>query len=316
MPTYLDQLRQISILVADTGSVDAVRTYQPVDCTTNPSLVLAAFGDPALEDVIGREMAAAKAARLTPEATANSLAVAIGAALSALVSGRVSTEVEARLSFDAAGSVARARQIIAAYGARGIGRERVLIKLAATWEGIRAAEILQREGIDCNMTLIFARAQAIAAADAGAWLISPFVGRITDWYKARDGRDSYPPEEDPGVASVRGIHEYFKSNGIETIIMAASFRTVDQICALAGCDRLTIAPKLFDALAQLDGPLPRQLSPETATPMPPVVMDEATFRWDMAADAMANEKLAEGLRQFHKDHLALCALVAQRLQAA
>jgi len=314
MSSQLEQLRQISVLVADTGSVGAVRDYRPVDCTTNPSLVLAAFSDPELEDVIAREIVAARKSAVPAQQVAETLTVAIGAELCQLVPGRVSTEVAARLSFDVAASVTQARAIIDDYAARGIGREKILIKLASTWEGIRAAEILQREGIDCNMTLIFSLAQAVAAADAGAWLISPFVGRITDWHKQAEGRDSYPPSEDPGVQSVVRIYEYFKSNDVNTIIMAASFRTADQIRALAGCDRLTISPKLLEALDQEHAPLARRLSPEAVTPSAPIVMDEAIFRWAMTEDAMANQKLAEGLRQFHDDHLALIALLERRLQ--
>jgi len=225
----------------------------------------------------------------------------------------VSTEVDACLSFDTEASVARAREIIAEYAARGVDKGRILIKLAATWEGIRAAEILQNEGIDCNLTLIFAKAQAIASADAGAFLISPFVGRITDWYKKAEGVDSYAPDEDPGVKSVRSIYDYYKSNGIKTIVMGASFRNVDQIKALAGCDNLTIAPKLLDELGKENAELPRVLSPDNASGVAAVEMGEATFRWEMNNDPMATEKVAEGIRGFDKDHNKLIALVAERL---
>ena len=218
-------------------------------------------------------------------------------------------------SFDKDASLARARAIIADYAARGIAKDRILIKLASTWEGIRAAEILQKEGIDCNLTLLFSMAQAVACADAGAFLISPFVGRITDWYKKAEGRDSYAPDEDPGVKSVRGIYDYYKSNGIKTVVMGASFRNTDQIKALAGCDNLTISPKLLDDLGNDMGKLPRVLSPDNASGVARVTMDEASFRWQMNADAMATEKLAEGIRNFDKDHQTLIALVAQRLAA-
>lgn len=315
MQSALDHLREMSVLVADTGSIDAIRTHRPVDCTTNPSLVLAAASDPALEPVIAREIDTGRAAGHSPEQVSAALTVAIGAEIAPLVPGRVSTEVEARMSFDTDASVARARAIIDAYAARGIGREKVLIKLAATWEGIRAAETLQREGIDCNMTLIFALEQAVAAADAGAWLISPFVGRITDWYKNAEGRDSYPPEEDPGVLSVRRIHGYFKAHGIGTIVMAASFRTTDQIRALAGCDRLTIAPKLIAELERQRGPLPRQLPAPDAGPTGAIAVDEPAFRRALAANPMANAKLAEGIRQFDADHQRLVALVRARMTA-
>ncbi|MBT55705.1 MAG: transaldolase [Mameliella sp.] len=315
MTTVLDQLREMTTVVADTGEVAAVKTYQPVDCTTNPSLVLAAMKDPASEALVSAEIAAGRDKGLDAKAVADTLTVAIGAKLTELVPGRVSTEVDARMSFDTHASVARARDIVADYAARGVDKDRILIKLASTWEGIRAAEILQDEGIDCNLTLLFSMAQAVACADAGAFLISPFVGRITDWYKKAEGRDSYAPDEDPGVKSVRGIYDYYKSNGIKTVVMGASFRNTDQIKALAGCDNLTIAPKLLDALEADTSDLPRVLSPEGATGVAAIKMDEAQFRWDMNADAMATEKLAEGIRNFDKDHNTLIALIAERMAA-
>jgi transaldolase len=313
MTNALDQLRGMTVVVADTGEVEAVKTYKPVDCTTNPSLVLSAFKDPASEVVIAREIKAGQEAGATAEGVTDVLTVAFGAELTALVPGRVSTEVDACLSFDTSASVARARDIIAEYARRGIGKERILIKLAATWEGIRAAEILQKEGIDCNLTLIFSLAQAIASADADAFLISPFVGRITDWYKKAEGRDSYEPNEDPGVKSVREIYDYYKSNGIDTVVMGASFRNSGQIKALAGCDNLTIAPKLLDELENDSADLPRVLSPENASGIAAIAMNEPTFRWNMNADPMATEKLAEGIRNFDADHKKLIALVAERM---
>ena len=313
MTSVLDQLREMTVVVADTGEVAAVKKYKPIDCTTNPSLVLAALKDPASEALIAREIEAGRKVGKSAEEVTATLTVAVGAALSELVPGRVSTEVDANLSFDSAASLTRARAIIADYAARGIGKERILIKLASTWEGIRAAETLQKEGIDCNLTLLFS--MAVACADAGAFLISPFVGRITDWYKKAEGRDSYAPDEDPGVLSVRRIYDYYKSNGIKTVVMGASFRNTDQIKALAGCDNLTISPKLLDDLGNDTATLPRALSPENASGMARVSMDEATFRWQMNADAMATEKLAEGIRNFDKDHQTLIALVAQRLAA-
>ena len=315
MTSVLDQLREMTVVVADTGEVAAVKKYKPIDCTTNPSLVLAALKDPASEALIAREIEAGRKAGKSAEDVTATLTVAVGAALTELVPGRVSTEVDANLSFDKDASLARARAIIADYAARGIGKERILIKLASTWEGIRAAEILQKEGIDCNLTLLFSMAQAVACADAGAFLISPFVGRITDWYKKAEGRDSYAPDEDPGVKSVRGIYDYYKSNGITTVVMGASFRNTDQIKALAGCDNLTISPKLLDDLGNDTAKLPRVLSPENASGVARISMDEASFRWQMNGDAMATEKLAEGIRNFDKDHQTLIALVAQRLAA-
>lgn len=314
MTSVLDQLRKMTVVVADTGDVEAVKTWEPVDCTTNPSLVLNALSDPASEALVAEEIEAGRKAGLSAEDVADKLTVAIGARLTELVPGRVSTEVDACLSFDTEASVKRAHEIIGDYESRGIGKDRILIKLASTWEGIRAAEILQKEGIDCNLTLLFCMAQAVACADAGAFLISPFVGRITDWYKAAEGRDSYKPEEDPGVKSVRSIYDYYKSNGIETIVMGASFRNVGQIKALAGCDNLTIAPALLEELDRDETELPRKLSPDNASGMPKVEMDEARFRWELNADPMATEKLAEGIRKFDVDHKKLIKLVAERLK--
>ncbi|MCF7699114.1 transaldolase [Loktanella sp. M215] len=313
MKSVLDQLREMTTVVADTGDIAAVKRYAPVDCTTNPSLVLAALTDPASEDMIAQEMEAGRKAGLTAGEQADKLTVALGAELTKVVPGRVSTEADARLSFDTDASIARGRAIIADYAERGIGKDRVLIKLASTWEGIRAAEVLQDEGIDCNLTLLFAMAQAVACADAGAFLISPFVGRITDWYKKAQGVDGFAPDQDPGVQSVRQIYDYYKSNGIDTVVMGASFRNTDQIKALAGCDNLTISPKLLDALGQENADLPRALSPDKASGMAKVTMDEATFRWEMNADAMATEKLAEGIRNFDADHQKLLKVIGDRM---
>lgn len=313
MTNVLDQLRSMTTVVADTGEVAAVKAYEPVDCTTNPSLVLKALEDPASEALVAREIEAGKAAGLDAEGVTEVLTVAIGAELTALVPGRVSTEVDACLSFDTDRSVERARAIVAEYAKRGVDKSKILIKLAATWEGIRAAEILQSEGIDCNLTLLFSMAQAVACADANAFLISPFVGRITDWYKKAEGRDRYAPDEDPGVKSVRSIYDYYKSNGIDTVVMGASFRNTDQIKALAGCDNLTIAPALLDALANDNDDLPRALSPDRASGVARIEMNEALFRWQMNADAMATEKLAEGIRNFDADHQKLIGLIAARM---
>ena len=313
MANVLDQLREMTVVVADTGEVEAVKRWKPVDCTTNPSLVLAAFNDPASEALVAHEIEAGRAAGKTPEQVTDTLTVAVGAELTKLVPGRVSTEVDANLSFDRDASITRARAIVADYADRGIGKEHILIKLASTWEGIRAAEVLQDEGIDCNLTLLFSMAQAVACADAGAFLISPFVGRITDWYKKHEGRTDYAPDEDPGVRSVRAIYDYYKSNGINTVVMGASFRSTAQIKALAGCDNLTIAPKLLDELAQDMSDLPRILSPDTASDVAPITMNEATFRWSRNEDAMATEKLAEGIRNFHADHAKLIGIIAARM---
>jgi transaldolase len=313
MPSVLDQLRTMTTVVADTGELAAVRKYAPVDCTTNPSLVLAALRDGASEDLIARELDQCKSKRLGVKEAAATLTVAVGEELSKLVPGRVSTEVDANLSFDTETSVQRGREIIEDYARRGVEKDRVLIKLAATWEGIRAAEVLQREGIDCNLTLLFSLAQAVACADAGAYLISPFVGRITDWYKKAEGVTNYAPEADPGVVSVRGIYDYYKSNSIETIVMGASFRNVDQIKSLAGCDNLTIAPKLLEELSSDTSELPRRLSPETANRIAPLKVNEAIFRWQMNADAMATEKLAEGIRGFDKDYNLLVKMIQDKL---
>lgn len=313
MASALDNLRDMTVVVADTGDLDAIRKLKPVDCTTNPSLILKALQSPAYADLVEREIEAGKAAGRSPLEIADALTVGVGAELSTLVPGRVSTEVDANLSFDVDAAAAKARALIAAYEARGVGRDRILIKLASTWEGIRAAEILQGEGIDCNLTLLFSLAQAVACADAGVFLISPFVGRITDWYKNAEGVDSYAPDDDPGVKSVRSIYDYYKSNGIDTVVMGASFRNTDQIKALAGCDRLTISPALLEELAADETDLPRQLSADSATGVAPIEMDENSFRWRMNEDAMATEKLAEGIRNFDADHRKLLAMIAERI---
>jgi transaldolase len=313
MTSVLDQLRTMTTVVADTGEVAAVKTYKPVDCTTNPSLVLKGLSDPASEDLVAREIDAARKAGSDAEHVTDILTVAMGAQLAALVPGRVSTEVDACLSFDTTASVARAHAIIAEYDRRGVGKEKVLIKLAATWEGIRAAGILQDEGIDCNLTLLFSMAQAVACADAKSFLISPFVGRITDWYKNAEGRDTYAHDEDPGVKSVHAIYDYYKSNAIDTVVMGASFRNTNQIKALAGCDNLTIAPGLLDEMAKDDSVLPRALSPDQSSGAARVTMDEVAFRWAMNGDAMATEKLAEGIRNFDADHQKLIKMIADRM---
>lgn len=316
MPTKLDQLGRMSTVVADTGDLESIKAFKPVDCTTNPTLILKAVGTPGAKELVdeainwGRNLGGDRVA-----AIADRLAISVGTVMAGFVPGRVSTEVDADLSFDTAATVAKARQIIAAYQERGIGRERILIKIAATWEGIQAAKILQAEGIDTNLTLIFSQAQAIACADANVFLISPFVGRILDWHVKADGKQ-FQPEEDPGVLSVRSIYRYFKAHGIKTVVMAASFRSIGEIEALAGCDRLTISPALLKELAADNGTLERKLDPAHIGEVPAKIdMSEGHFRWAMNENAMATEKLAEGIRQFAKDLKALRSLVEARLSA-
>jgi transaldolase len=316
MTSKLDQLRSMTTVVADTGDIEAVRRLRPVDCTTNPSIVLKALGTPEFADTMNEAVAWGTRqnghAEARVAAVADRLAVSVGAALADLVPGRVSTEVDADLSFDTGASIARAEEIIDDYAERQISRERILVKLASTWEGIRAAEELQKKGIDCNLTLLFNKAQAIACADAGVFLISPFVGRIYDWYVRSTGK-TYAAEEDPGVLSVRGIYSYYKAHDIATVVMGASFRSTGQIEALAGCDRLTIAPNLLEELAASDGPLERRLSPERIEPEDTVEMDEKRFRWEMNEDAMATEMLSAGIRGFAKDLEKLRDIVRQKL---
>jgi len=309
----------MTTVVADTGDIEAVARLKPVDCTTNPSIVLKAIGTSIFADKLKEGVAWGRSQGGNNEAiavaVADRLAIDVGAALAGIVPGRVSTEVEADLSFDTEASIKKAHDIIAAYKARGIERERILIKLASTWEGIKAAEVLQAEGIDCNLTLLFSHAQAVACADANAFLISPFVGRILDWYKKSTGQD-YTAETDPGVVSVRSIYNYYKANGISTIVMGASFRNTGEIEALAGCDRLTIAPNLLDELDKAEGTLERKLSPEKFEAAAPIKMDEKTFRWMLNEDQMATEKLSDGIRLFNKDLIALRNLVSKELQLA
>ena len=316
MISKLDQLRTMTTVVADTGDMDAIRAFRPTDCTTNPTLILKAAQMPAYAHLVDEALHWAGKTGANAAAVTDRLAVSFGAELSKIVPGRVSTEVDADLSFDTAGSVAKARALIADYAARGIGRERILIKLAATWEGIKAAEILQKEGIDCNMTLLFCQAQAAPCGDAGVFLISPFVGRILDWHVKASGL-TYTAATDPGVLSVAAIYAYYKSHGIKTVVMGASFRNTGEIEALAGCDRLTIAPALLEALAKDEGVLTRQLDPARAgAPGPRLTLDEKAFRFAMNEDAMATEKLAEGIRGFAKDLRALRVLVSERLKKA
>jgi len=317
MPSKLDQLKTMTVVVADTGDMDTIRAFEPIDATTNPSLILKAAGMPAYARFLDEAIEWARSHHHVSSEIVDRLAVSFGVELATIVPGRVSTEVDADLSFDTEGTVATARAIIADYANRGIDQSRVLIKIAGTWEGIRAVEILQKEGIDCNVTLIFCLAQAIAAADAGAFLISPFVGRIMDWHKDKEGK-TFSPETDPGVLSVRQIYAYYKAYGIKTTVMGASFRNIGEIEALAGCDQLTISPALLKELAETQGSLPRKLDPEKAAALAPakIEMNEKTFRLMLNMDAMATEKLADGIRQFSRDLQSLRELVSNRLQEA
>ena len=312
----LDQLRQMTTVVADTGDIEAVRRLKPVDCTTNPTLILKAVETPAYADLVEEAVTWGKKAgggESTVHAVCDRLAVTFGAELTKIVPGRVSTEVDADLSFDTQAKIDKARAIIAAYQERGIEKDRILIKIASTWEGIQSARVLQAEGIDCNLTLLFSLPQAVACADAKAFLISPFVGRILDWH-VKAGGGPYTAETDPGVVSVRTIYDYYKAHGIETVVMGASFRNTGEIEALAGCDRLTIGPGLLDELAAAPGELPRKLSPDTPREAPARLhLGEKAFRFALNEDAMATEKLAEGIRGFVKDLRALRKLVAARL---
>ena len=271
MPTKLEQLRKMTVVVADTGDIDAIRTLKPVDCTTNPTLLLKAVALPGLSKIVDAALEWGAQQKGDRDAViarvADRLAIGVGAELTKLVPGRVSTEVDANLSFDTRATIEKARAIIKAYQEVGIGRERILIKIASTWEGIQAARVLQKEGIDCNLTLLFSLVQAMACADAGVFLISPFVGRILDWHKKQANRN-FEPEEDPGVLSVRSIYAAYKSQGIKTVIMGASFRSAGEVEALAGCDRLTISPDLLNELDKSDGHLERKLSPENPGKVP------------------------------------------------
>ena len=303
----LESLKQYSVIVADTGDIEAIARLRPQDATTNPSLLYQSAQNPkyrALADdalAVGMNVKGDRKAKA--EATMEKLAVNFGREILKHVPGRVSTEVDASLSFDVEGSLAKAHRLVALYEQAGVARERVLIKLASTWEGIRAAQMLEREGIHCNLTLLFSFAQALACADAGVTLISPFVGRIYDWYKKERKVDDIPPEDDPGVQSVTRIYNYYKKFGYRTQVMGASFRKVEQITGLAGCDLLTISPELLDKLESSAGVLQRRLSVETAKAITAekITLDEKLFRWMHNEDAMATDKLAEGIRKFHAD---------------
>ncbi len=296
MTSKLDQLKQFTTVVADTGDLDAIARLKPVDATTNPSLLLKAAAMPGYGELL---KSAVTAGQGDLGLACDHFGVAVGGEILKIVPGRISTEVDARLSFDTQATLRRAERLINLYDQAGIGRERVLIKIASTWEGIRAAEQLEKTGVQCNLTLLFSFAQAQACADAGVFLISPFVGRIYDWYKKAEGRD-FVGAEDPGVQSVTRIYNYYKANAYSTVVMGASFRNIGQIEQLAGCDRLTISPELLQQLADDQQPLARLLSPGQDAEAKQS-LSESQYRWAMNEDAMATEKLAEGIRQFARD---------------
>jgi len=316
MTNKLEQLKKITTVVADTGDLEAIGHWRPQDATTNPSLLLKAAASDAYRPMLDKAVAWA-----TKQGSSNTeqlglatdmLAILAGKEILELIPGVVSTEVDARLSFDTAATLERARRLVELYDQQGVDTSRVLIKIAATWEGIRAAEQLEKEGIRCNLTLLFSFVQAVASAQVGAHLVSPFVGRILDWHLASSGRDSFPAEQDPGVLSVSRIYNYYKTSGFNTVIMGASFRNIGEIEMLAGCDRLTISPALLQQLQDDDAELVRRLAPQTATSSEkPGQINEKRFRWQSNEDAMATEKLAEGIRKFAADQIELENQVSQ-----
>ena len=317
MTTQLDSLRQMTVVVADTGDIDAIKKYQPQDATTNPSLILSASVLPQYAPLIDEAVAYAKAqsndkAQQLIDAE-DKLAVNIGLEILKIVPGRISTEVDARLSYNTQATVEKARKLIALYNAAGISNDRILIKIASTWQGIRAAEILEKEGINCNLTLLFSEAQARACAEAGVYLISPFVGRILDWYKANSDKKEYAPAEDPGVISVTKIYNYYKEYGYNTVVMGASFRNAGEITELAGCDRLTIAPALLKELQENSTVLVRKLEYKGEVKAKPQPLTEAEFYWQHNSDAMAVEKLADGIRKFAVDQEKLETMLSAKL---
>ena len=316
MASLLEQLKSMTTIVADTGEVDAIKTLKPVDATTNPSLLLKASQLPQCESMIEEAIAYAKAQGGSTEEqvenAADKLAVAVGLEILNHIPGRISTEVDASLSFNIDKMVQKGKKLIKLYNDAGVSNDRVLIKLASTWEGIKAGEILEKEGINCNLTLLFSFAQARACAEAGVFLISPFVGRIMDWYKAKTGQE-YAPADDPGVQSVTRIYNWYKEHGFNTVVMGASFRNVGEITELAGCDRLTIAPALLTELENTDGTLDKKLVDNGAKTKKPAKLTEEQFRFDHNEDAMATEKLAEGIRNFVIDQNKLEKALAEKL---
>jgi transaldolase len=314
----LDQLKQFTTVVADTGDFESIKKYSPQDATTNPTLIFKAVQMPEYKHLLDKAIADNRSAAISaselPKKIIDDLLIAFGSRILSIVPGRVSTEVDARLSFDTAATVEKARYLISLYEAQGISRERVLIKIASTWEGAKAAEVVQKEGINCNLTLMFSLAQAIACADAGVRLISPFVGRILDYYKAATGKD-YQGAEDPGVQSVGEIFTYYKKFGYETQVMGASFRNTGEILELAGCDLLTISPDLLEKLQSTEGPVERKLCADAAraSDVERINVDEKVFRWLLNEDAMATDKLADGIRKFAADIVKLEAMIAKAL---
>jgi len=307
--SQLAQLKKMTTVVADTGDIEAIAKFQPQDATTNPSLLLKAASLPNYQGLVKDSVTWAKTqsdntAQQVIDA-ADKLSVLIGLEILKTVPGRISTEVDARLSFDTAASITKAHKLIGLYNEAGISNDRILIKLASTWEGIKAAEQLEQEGINCNLTLLFSFAQARASAEAGVYLISPFVGRILDWYKKDTGRNDYASHEDPGVVSVTSIYNYYKQQGFNTVVMGASFRNIGEILELAGCDRLTISPQLMDELANSNEKIVQKLTASKATAAKEIALSQAQFRWQMNEDAMATEKLAEGIRNFTIDQIKL-----------
>ncbi|QWA10176.1 transaldolase [Sodalis ligni] len=317
MTDKLSALRKMTSVVADTGDITAIKLYQPQDATTNPSLILNAAQIPEYRRYIDQAVTWARDQSSDPaeqvKYATDKLAVNIGVEILKLVPGRVSTEVDARLSYDTEASVAKAKRLIKLYNDAGIGNDRILIKLASTWQGIRAAEQLEKAGINCNLTLLFSFAQARACAEAGAFLISPFVGRILDWHKANGSQKEFSPQQDPGVVSVTEIYRYYKEHGYETVVMGASFRNIGEIIELAGCDRLTIAPPLLKELAESEGPLERKLSYTGNIKARPAKMTEAEFLWEHNLDPMAVDKLADGIRKFAVDQEKLEKMIKELL---
>ncbi|MFT6268614.1 MAG: transaldolase [Alphaproteobacteria bacterium] len=317
MSNQLESLRAITTVVADTGDIEAIKKYTPVDATTNPSLLLKAASLPQYANLIDQSIEFAKGQSDVQSeqlaAAGDKLSVLIGQEILSVIPGRISTEVDARLSFNTQASLDKARQLIGMYQEAGIDKSRILIKIASTWEGIKAAEILEKEGINCNLTLLFSFAQARACAEAGVFLISPFVGRILDWFKANTNEPDYSGANDPGVISVTSIYSYYKDHGYKTVVMGASFRNTSEIIELAGCDRLTISPQLLDQLANTEGTLVTKLIDNGVNTVPPAPLSEEAFRWDMNQDPMATEKLSEGIRNFAGDQVKLEALLALKL---
>lgn len=316
MSSRLEALKALSLVVADTGDLEAIKRYQPHDATTNPSLILNAFDLPGYQGLIDRTLAYVKnstqESQTRIERAVDHLSVAIGSEITGLIPGRVSTEVAAKLSFDTQASIRKAHELIELYDKAGVGSDRVLIKLASTWEGIRAAEHLQKEGIQCNLTLLFSRAQAQACFDAGVYLISPFVGRVTDWYRKETGQE-FTPNDDPGVQFVRDVCNVADSGNYATVVMGASFRTTGQVLALAGCHRLTISPALLEELDASEEPIQRRIAFPGQHTQTPSALSEGEFRWGHNQDAMANDKLAEGIRRFAEDQASLEVLIAKKM---